>query len=328
MAMNQNQTRYMFGLESVYGTAVTPTTVLSRVQSANLSPGDNGFIYERGLGEGLNVVKTNIGIFNCGGSLTFNVSDFTFLQSWIGVKSGDGSSGTPYTLSESSTIDVAGNVVRPFTFEEANTTESSDSVFTYSGCVGTSFSLSGSIGTPVQCTANFIGQKSKHTTSATSYTASTATSYVTVNSVVKWGSTPSSVSGVRDWTINFSNGVTDSNRDITSRFMNIPVLDNFSYTGTLSIIMSSGLASTIIENFYGQTASNGPVDGSTTTQAVSDLEFKIELANGTNSATIWLDNCSIDNLSKPINLNGGLVLLSVAFTAKSAKDNALIKWWS
>ena len=328
MAMNQDQSRYMFKLESAYGTAVTPDVVLSRVQSAELNPGNNGFIYERGAGEGLNVTKTNLGIFNCGGSVTFNPSDFTFLQSWIGVKSGSGSSGDHYKLTESDEVGITGSTVRAFTFEEANIAEATDDVWTYSGCVGTTFSLQGSLGSMISCTAAFIGQKSAHGSSASSYSASTATSYTMIGGTWSWGATPSTLSGVRDFSINFNNGVSDNNRDATLRFTNQPVQTQREYTGTVSIVMTSALASTIITNFYGQSPASGPVDGSSSTVATADLEFKIEVANGTDNATIWLDDCSIDNLSKPVALGGGLVILSVAFTAMSGRGGVPIEWWA
>ena len=317
MGQSQDLTRIKYGFESVYGTAVETTAVIGRVQSSDCNPGNNNYIYERGLGDGLNPVKTNLGIFDCGGSLTWNLTDWTFLQGWVGNISGS-------TLTTSDSYGVDSTDIKCFTLEDFNSTET-NSGFIYSGCYGTDFSISGSIGQVVTCSANFVGQKSKYTATASSYTAPTQSSYTTIGGTWKWGTSPSTLSGVRDFSINFANSPGE-NRSIESRFINLPVNSGRSITGSLSIVMSSSLATTLIEDFYGQTATSGPVDGSTSTIAPADLEFHVDLANGTNNASIKLDQCSIDSISKPASLGGGIVVLTVNFTAQKPKDGVFAEW--
>jgi len=41
-----------------------------------------------------------------------------------------------------------------------------------------------------------------------------------------------------------------------------------------------------------------------------------------------LDQCSIDDISKPIALGGDLVLMSFNGTAREGKNNDPITWWT
>lgn len=331
MSQGQQFLKIMYGAQaSAYATVATPNLVLPRVQSFNPT-NSNGMIYDRGLGEGLNPVATYFGPWSSGGSVSFSVADFTFLQHWIGNKAGAGTAGSHYTLTEATSIaaSAAGvGIMQPFTLEANNDYEAADSVDTYVGCVGTSFSLSGSLGGKLECTADFVARHSIAGSTGTTYTASTETSFVMINGTWKWGATPSALSGVRDFTINYSNGLVTDTRSLDSRFMGIPVYGQREYKFSVDIIMASALATTIITNFYGASAGSAPNAGTTSVSPTPDLEFKVELVNGTKNATIWLDQCSIDDISKPQSLGGGLVILTFNGTARSGRGNVPIEWWT
>lgn len=330
MVKGQIFSQFMYGGESTYGTAATRDTVLSRVQTFDPSE-TNSMIYERGLGEGVNVVKSYYGPYNCGGSINFNVNDFDFLKHFVGPKTGDGAAeGSAYTLTEATSVEANNTSLQPFSFEAANITESTDDVQLFDGCVGNDFSLSGTVDSILTCDANFFGRKTYRTTSATNYTASTVSSFVMINGTWKWGSTPSEMSGVRSFTLNYTNGFSPDNfRSIESRFINIPVLQGArGYSGAVTVAASQSLASTIYTSFYGQTPSDGPEDGSSGIEPTADLEFKIEFISGSKYAIIWLDQCSIDNISEPVAIGNGVMLMTFNFTAKYGKGNAPIRWWS
>ena len=323
--------KIQYGSESsAYGTEASSYTELGRVQSSDITP-TNGLIYDRGLGEGINASNTYYGPFTATGSVSFDVVSFDFLKHWIGAKSGAGTSGDHYILTEATYVDVSGATsLVPFSFERMNPEESTDSVEFATGCVGTEFTLSGSIGSKLTCDASFVAQKTGFRTSGETYTPITDPAFIMLNGTWKWGATPSALSGVRSFNISYNNGLIIDTRSIDSRFISKPKLGQRVYTFETSIIMSSDLSSTIINDFYGYESGGvySPEDGSTSISPTSSLEFKVELVNGSNYAYLQLDECAIDEISKPSNLGGGLVLLTFKGTAREGKGNVPIEWWS
>lgn len=329
MGQSNSFSRAMYADETTFGTAVSRDTVLSRLQSISVSE-NNNMIYERGLGEGINIVKSYYGPYDCDFSGNLNVNDFDFFQFFVGPKSGSGTSGTPYVLTEA-TVGLIGetNALDSFTLEVINTTESTNDGKLLSGCVGNEFSLSGSINNPLTASFNGFAQKALSTTTATSYTPSTINSYMMNGGVFKWGSSPSTLPGVRSFTLNYTNGM-DKNmfRNTDSRLIEKPVLGaGRTYTGSLTVRLTQSLAATIYTSFYGQTHTSGPIDDGTSI-ATPNLEFEIDLANGSRGATIALDQCSINDITNDHDIGGGLREMTFNFTAQAGKNNTPIKWWN
>lgn len=336
MGSSQQFTKCMYGPEaSAYGTEAVSYTSLSRVEEASIDS-DNGLVIDYGLGDGLNAVKAYYGPFNAVGRVKFKVNDFDFLKHWIGHKSGSGNSGSHYILTEATTIEAAsaasGKLI-PFSFEKQNS-DSSTLVEFATGCVGTSFTLTGEIGKPLICDANFVAQKSGYRATATgTYVPSTSSSFILLGGSYKWGATPSAVSGVRNFTISYDNGLigeADETRTIDSRFRTIPRHGQRSYKFTLGVIMASGIASTLINDFYGDSSGGTyiPNTGATSATPTTSLEFKIELVSGGNYAYLQLDDCVIDSISQPVALGGGLQIINISGTSLKGLGNVPIEWWA
>jgi len=331
MSQSMIQDKIQYGSEtSAYGTEATSYSALGRVQSFNLNS-NNSNIYDRGLGEGLNAVKTYYGPFNANGSVTFNVVDFDFLKHWVGAKSGSGTSSSHYALTEAEYVKVSGtDALVPFSIERQNTEETTNSVDFALGCVGTTFSLSGELNSVLSCDASFISQKTGHRVTSDTYTAATGNAYVMIAGSWKWGATPTALSGVRSFKIDYDNGLNSETRSIESRFLQTPKLGKRTYNFEVEIIMTSALSSTIINNFYGYSNSGvyTPEDGSNSINPTEGLEFKVELVNDSKYSYLQLDECTIDEISKPSELGGGLVLLSFKGTSREGLDNKPIEWWT
>jgi len=329
MGKGQIYSQFMYGTETTYGTSVTRNTVHSRIQSYDPFERNNN-IYERGCGEGMNSVKSYYGPYDCGATVNFNVNDFDFLKHWIGPKTGSGTAGSPYLLTEATEpLMNSANSIYSFSYEAANTSDATDDVLLFGGCVGNDFTFNGEVDGILSCSANFFGQKSLSVSSATSYTPSAVSSFVMINGSWKWGSTPSVISGVRRFSMTYTNGMTASDyRDINNRFISRPTLPgNRLYSGTLTVATSTTLAQSIRADFYGQVATSGPEDGSTSVETKANLEFEIDFISGSKYAVIALDACSIDDISEPSAIGNGLVLMTFNFTAREAKSNIPIKWW-
>lgn len=333
MAQGQIFTKLQYAAEdSAYGTEGTSYTELARVQRGSIES-NNGIIYDRGVGEGLNVVNSYYGPFSANGNVAFDVVDFDFLKHFVGNKSGAGTSGDKYTLTEATSIQAASaaaGILQPFSIEVLND-DTSDTVTYATGCVGTSFELSGSIGSKVTCSASFIAQKTHYRSTHETYTPVTDAAFIMLNGTFKWGSSPSTISGVQNFRLSYSNGINpDANRDITSRFIGIPHFGLREYKFEFGILMASSLATSIINDFYGYSNSGvySPEDGSNSISPTSSLEFTLDLVNGSKYATIQFDEATIDRLAQPIQVGNDLVVLNVAGTAREGKSNAPILWWS
>lgn len=320
-------TQYMYaGQTSAYATAATPDTVLSRVQSADPLK-ESTHIYDMGLGEGLNPTNTYLGPYGLSGNISWFVVDFDFLKYWVGAKSGAGTSGDHYKLTEATAVGLTTSDLQVFTLEEAHTTETTNYVDTFIGCVGRIFTLSGSIGSRLLCEAGWVGRNPTTGTSATSYSANTSPAFVMLGGTWSWGATPSSLAGVRSFRVTMENSLAvDETRSIESRFINQPVLNARTYRFIVEIKMAQALAATIVANHYSK--SGEPEDGSTTVTATANLEFKVALANASENATIWLDQCSIDNIRKPVRLGEALVILTFEGSAREGRGNVPIEWWT
>jgi len=325
-------TKIQYGTEaSAYGTECVSWSEAIRVQSASIES-ENNFIYDAGLGEGLNAVSTTYGPFDASGSLAFSVVDFDMLKHWIGPKSGAGTAGDHYKLTEATALSVSSSHLQPFSIEILNDdgTDSDSSDFGW-GCVGKDFSLSGELGGKLEFSGNFVAQKSGFRSTGETYTPNTNSSFVMINGTWKWGATPSALSGVRSFTLNYDNKLNTDTRTVESRFISIPKLGApRGYTFEVSIIMANALKTTIINDFYGYETGGvyTPETGSVSTSPTSSLEFELEFVNGSKYGNIQLDECSIDNISKSINLGGDLVLLTFKGTARKGLGNVPIEWWN
>ena len=336
MGNSQQFAKVMYGPEaSAYGTEAVSYASLARVEECSIDS-DNGLIYDYGLGDGVNAAKAYWGPFNATGRIRYKPVDFDFLKHWVGNKTGSGTSGSHYILTEATQITAGAGgagIMVPFSVEKQNIEGSSTLVEYATGCVGTSFTISGTIGQPIYVEANFIAQKTGFRTSATgTYSASTSASFLVLGGTWKWGATPSALSGVRDFSITYNNGLVgegDETRTIDSRFRGIPNLGQRSYNFSVTIIMTSSLAATLISDFYGDASSPYlPADGSTTSGPTASLEFKVELVSGGLYSYLQLDETSINRISQPVALGGGLQLLTIEGQGLKGLGNVPIEWWA
>ena len=335
MSQSMIYTKTQYGPEaSAYGTEASSYNELARVQSISIEASNN-IIYDRGLGEGVNATNGYYGSYDATGSVSFDVVDFAFLRHWVGDQTGAGTSGDKYTLTEGTSISAeaeTAGVIQPFSIEALNS-DTTDQATVGIGCVGQTFSLSGSINSKLSCEASFVCQKTFERESGATYVAVTAPAFVMLNGTWKFDATPTALSGVRAFSISMDNGLVTDTYSMESRFRGIPKLGNpgRTYNWTLSIIMAQALGDQIINKFYGKESPTNtyiPEDGTTSVSPDADMEFSVDLVNGGEYATIALDQCMIDSYSKPSSLGGGLVLMSFAGTSLYAKDNAPIKWWA
>jgi len=313
------------GQTSALQTEGTSYNELARCQSCTIES-KNNIIYDRGMGEGLNAVASYLGPYDVTGSLAFDVVDFDILKHWIGPKSGAGTAGDHYIITEATSVAFTTTALQPFSIERLNDTEATDSVDVAIGCTGTEFTLSGELGGKLKCEGKWIGRHDLQRETHETYTPNTGNSFIMINGTWKWGATPTALSGIRSFNISYNNGLITDTRSIEGRFINTPKLGARDYKFSITVIMAQALQATLYTNFY--VGALTPEDGSTTISPTSDLEFKIEFINGSKYSTLWLDQCSLDDTVKTTALGGGLVLATFNGTGRLGKGNVPIEWWT
>jgi hypothetical protein len=317
-----------YGTESAYGTEVATNIAIGKV--TGFTPTINNSIRAtRGVGDGRNPNLALWGIFDCGGNIVWELHDFTFLKYWIGPISGAGTSGSKYTLTESATVGTTTSTdILPFSLEVGDEEGTTDDVLTFTGCVGNDFTIEGSIGNPVTCSANFVAQKVTQSGTATAYTATTTPPWMYQQVQYKYGTTPSAVTKIQSWSITMTNNLYTYREN--SRFISQPEPGLREYTWSITCLASDTNNTAFQNAAFG--SSGAPATGITSAEYTSDEELHILMAEGTSAsqrqAEIKLDDCWINTPIKTISLGGDVIMLVVNGGAKSAHTNKFVEWWT
>jgi hypothetical protein len=257
MAYNEHpfNTALQYGTESTWGTEVATTTAIGKV--TNFTPiRNNNLVQIRAVGAGRNVIHTLWGPYDSGGSIQVELHDFDFLKHWIGPKSGSGTSGSPYVITESAIIGTTTSTdIVPFSLEVGSEEGASDAVNTYVGCTGNDLSLTCSQGSPVSGTFNFISKTHVPSAVATAYTEPSTPPWMYQQVTYKYGTTPGAIAKVQSWTITTSNNLF-TYRD-NSRFIEQPEPGFRDYGWTMALI-ATDLNKIAFEN-AADGGSSGPV---------------------------------------------------------------------
>jgi len=320
------------GESSTFGGGGTPSNTIGIV--TNFSPTfKNNLIRIYGVGDGRNAEKVAYGNLDLSGSIEFQVTTFDFLKFIVGPKTGSGTSADPYVLTEAndySQSDSSG--IQTFTMEVAGYDETTDDVETYVGCWGISATLNFSIEAPLSCTFNWGAKSVTGGTTAAGYTSSSRTPYLMQSGTFKWGTTPSTVSKVQSGSITINNNPVVV-REVGDRTVVDVAAGQRQYDFTIELIMTDALRTTLEQDLYGQTVSSGPADGVSDPNPPADKELSIVFAiSGTDTAEILLNDCYLEERTKPIPLGNDLIKVTYTGYAKSGGNTTNAKepfrWWT
>lgn len=319
------KTGIMYKAESVYATPVTVDAALKGKVKAFTSEWRNNFFKEQGAGEGRNVTWFGYGPFDVGGTIEWNVAKLDILQHCIGAISGDGTSGTPYILTEGDNVGFTGNDIKSFTMQ-CFSDESSDEVDTYTGCLINNVTISAEEGGLLKASADWVGKTLATNTSGVTYVPSTDDLWNFAQGVVKWGATPSEVAKVQSFGITIANNL-HIYRALGDRFIQQPEAGMRRYEFTLTLKADSAILSTLKEDFLGISSPTAPDDAQTNPSPPSSLEIMLYFEGPTNQYLwIQLDEAVIESWSKPVNLEEGLINVTITGFAKEGLSNIPVKW--
>ena len=326
------KTSIIYKAESTFGTPVTPDTVVEgKVQTFTLNQ-NNNLVRLTGLGEGRTETFVGLSDYECTWSMEYNPADFDFLQFGVGALSGAGSTADPYVLTEgvfrsasdfnTATIEVGSN----------DTSGGTHDVDIITSAIINSIGISLEVGQPLKLSLEGFGQKviSKATAPVTQ---TNNTNQIWMYQQGNWLWNGSAVGRVQSATININNNITpDVGRAIGSRFVQEFEPGLLKYDWVVVVKMTDTLATTMRDAFYGQ--ANSPsegVDPAEPTQYAAIMQLQQGTSSGDKRAQILLTDCTINDISKPVNIGDNLVELTINGTAKNATPdtgNKLFKWWT
>jgi len=291
----------------------------------------NNPIRSTGTGEGRNETFSGYGNFDQSWNIEYQVGTFDFLRYFVGNLTGTGETATPYILTEDEFMDYTSgddNGLKSFGLAIGSTDGSgTDDEDVLSGCVINTMGLNLDLGKPLIATLAGFCRKPESDTSASTFTPDTTKPWIFSQGNFKWNGTR--VSRVTSATINAENNFNpEAGREIGSRFVEAAEPGLRKYGWTITVKMTSELATTIREDFYGGTGtpSTGVNDGEMVLRELS-LVLSEGSATGDRNGLIQLDECIVSTISKPIRIDDTIVELTINGSAKKAKSGQLIKWW-
>ncbi|MHA1168697.1 MAG: phage tail tube protein [Candidatus Hodarchaeales archaeon] len=316
---------------------------LGKVTNFN-STWTDGVLRLLGIGEGRNETTYVYGNVDITGSCDWTVladmattygSSMGFMQFAIGKAQGSGTTASPYELVEQDDINYSSPGHLTFAIWAQNEGGDTDDVDLFEGCFANSLALSSSVGTELKSSMEWTAKKVTCNTSiTTAYVKPTAAPWMMQQGSLKWGATPSVITGVQSFTITLGNNPFIY-RSVGSRFIEQPVYNRRTYDFTIVVKMTSDIATTLRDDLLGQ--ANSFSDGTDPTIRTTSLELNLELvegagASGDKKMEIELDNAVIASMSKPVPLDGGIVEVTFTGFAQNAladgDDNVFIRYWT
>ena len=264
--------------------------------------------------------------------MEYELAAWDFLQFGIGPVSGSGTAVAPYYLEEADFPGYSGTVLKSFGMEvSSNDVGGTDDVETLTGCIINTMGFTLAVGSTLKCSLAGFASTVVSSASGSSYTADTTKLWIFAQGEFKWNGT--AVGRVTSATININNNFDpEVGRAIGSRFVTAAEPGLRKYDWTITVKMTDTIATTLRDHFYGQANSpNLGVASAEPTFYAIILNLSEGSTSGLRNAQILLSNCSINDISKPVNIGDNIVELTINGAAKSGTTDTVnkpIKWWT
>jgi len=330
------RTSILYDEETAFGTGATPATAIKGKISTFTINKSNTLIRTLGLGEGRNETFVGFGNFEGTWSMEYEIAAFDFLQFGIGAMAGSGTTAAPYYLEEKEFMDytaTAANGLKTcglFVGSDDVSGGTHDRDF-LSGVTINTIGFTLDLGATLKCSLEGFYRTVLSSTTTTAATADTTKPWIFSQGAFKWNN--STVARVQSATITINNNFDpEVGRQLGSRFVDAAEPGQRKYDWTIVVKMTDTVATTLRDHFYGvaNTPSTGVLSAEPTLYAVI-LNLSEGAASTNRNAQILLTDCSINDISKPINIGENLVELTINGAAKKGTtdtSNRPIKWYT
>jgi len=330
------KTVVVYDEETAYGTGATPATAIKGKLTTVSINKSNTLIRTLGLGEGRNETFQGFGNFEGTWSAEYELAAFDFLQFGVGSLDGLGTAVAPYYLQEEEFMDYtagADSGMKSFGLVVASLDigGGTHDKETISGAIINSIGLTLNVGETLKCSLEGFYKTVVSATTTQAFTPDTTKPWIFAQGDFKWNG--SAVARVTSAAININNNFDpEVGRQIGSRFVTAAEPGLRKYDWTITVKMTDVVATTLRDHFYGQ--ADEPDDGilsAEPTQYAIILDLSEGVASGNRNANILLSDCTINDISKPINIGDNIVELTINGAAKRGTTdttNRPIKWWT
>lgn len=299
-----NNSKIMYGEETVYNTAVTPTKYFGIVQNFNFNE-TNGILKTKSI-DSRRTKILSYGPYSVSGTINSQVIDWSLLKYALGSVSGTSTLNYP----DVSTSFDTGILTLPSITIEGVSDDNQGSKIT--GCKCSSCNINIAEGQIVTMETGWTGSKAFNITSLTgSYTSPTNVPLTYIQGVFERSG--SSIGVVKSVSIGITNAF-NLIKGINGRFIIDIIPGAFDVTMDTTVIMSTDLASTLIADFYGQTASSGPVDG---TGAVSDTSYTLTFNKGESNEDVITLVGTIESIGRVMDVGNNNRSMSIKYDLKT-----------
>jgi hypothetical protein len=315
----------LYAAESVYGTPVTASTAIGRLQNISLSLNNNP-LKSRGLGAGRNVIVSSFGPLDCKWTFDQEFNDGEILKLAVGPRTGSGTAGSPYTLTEA--VAVSTTDLPFFTLEQISNDTTYEGMI-MSGCVADSLTLSFAVGSAAKLSMSGVGYNVTSVAGTQAYTEVSTKPWVFHQITVKWGAGLSALGRVVSGSFTMDNKIV-SYRSLGSRLINQPEVGLKDYTFSLVIYMSETSYQTLRTSLYGggATPDLGIVSAAMPITDKMNILFSEGVSAGNRNLLVQLDECILDSLSEPVSLGSGIVQVTFSGHAHKGVSNQPVKYWT
>jgi len=332
-------TYVVFGEESVFGTAVSPTgtNYVDKVTSfsGNIA---NNMLRVQGLGDGRNPTTAVNGNMDCTGTMDWELTDPSFLQyCFVGIQSGSGTAAEPYEIAEVNEIGYAATQCPTLTLEVGSNGGSNDDEMTYDGVVINNTTIAATQGEIVKVNCDWIGRTATSSaTILTAYTGPTNRPFTFIDGSATVGS--DTVGALTSLNLTIANNMFVY-RNMGSRLISQPVAGLKKYDFSLTMKLHYDSTASVLSGleargivFNGTPTAITPNTGAENTAVSLSLDLVEGAANDDRVVHFDLENCYFESWSEPIPLEGGYIEITVAgFGLAGLTDGSAhipIRWWS
>lgn len=320
--------------DTAFGTPATPdgaTDYWDKVTGGSYNIVNN-FVRSQGIGEGRNATAALPMGLDVTGTLDWQVTDPDNLKYCIiGTRSGSGTEGAPYEVTQVDRLGYDSGEVATLTLEIGSVETAAD-VITFDGVAIQNWTLTAEVGNPITCSADWVARSFVTSTSAESYTAPTNRPFCFVDSSITIGS---DVAGkVQTVTITGANNL-GIYRGLGSRLIALPVCGVCRYDITISIRAHfddtastlSGVEARALA-FDGTTTATAPLDSQDFTAQTLNFQLQEGTGSGDREVDFNFSNFYVESVSPAIEVEGGVYLYTVTGFALGGTSDKPLSWFT
>ena len=327
-------TYVIYAEDTAFGTPGSPTggAYVDKVSSftGNMT---NNMIRVHGIGEGRNASHIVNGMLDVTGSMDWELTDPAFMQyGFVGVKSGTGTVGSPYTITEANEIGYGTGQIKTLTLEVGSEGGSNDDVMTYDGVVINSFTMTANQGETVKVSCDWIARSVTSSTATEVYVKPANRPFTFIDGSALVGTDV--VGALMSMSFTCQNNMFVY-RTMGNRVIAQPVCGVRRYDFTMTLKLHFNDATNVLSGlearglvFNGTPTGTTPTNTAVNTGQTLTLKLIEGATAGSRVVNFLFDGVYFESYSAPVELEQGAIEITINGYALKGLAGAPLKWWT